>query len=87
MVVTSCPLLLLCAQRDEGSRGEPTPWDLIFGETFPGELHPFGCEITYKYALKDQNINDPKFGPSGKKGILVGYHMNPGENGQTITKC
>ena len=51
------------------------------------ELHPFGCEISYKYALKDQNINDPKFGPSGKKGILVGYHMDPGVNGQKITKC
>ena len=41
-------------------------------------MHPSGCETTYKYALKDQNINDPKFGPSGKKGILIGYHMNPG---------
>ena len=56
--------------KDRG--GEPTPWELRFGDAFQCELHPFGCEITYNYALKDQNINDPKFGPSGKKGILIG---------------
>ena len=52
--------------------------ELRSGEPFHGELHPFGCEITYKYALKDQNSNDPKFGPSGKRGVLIGYHVNPG---------
>ena len=72
----------------KGRGGKPTPWDLICCETSPGEFHPFGCASTYKYALKDQNINDPRFGPSGKKGIPIGYHMNPGGgNGQNITKC
>ena len=68
----------------KGRAGQPAPWELRFDEPFPGKLHPFGCEVTYKYALKDQNVNDPKFGPSGKKVILVGYHMNPG--GQMVKR-
>ena len=62
----------------QGRAGKPTPWESRFGEPFLGDLHPFGCQITYKYALQDQNPNDTKFGPSGKQGVLVGYHMNPG---------
>ena len=67
----------------QGRAGKPTPWEMRFGEPFPGDLHPFGCQVTYKYALVEQGPTE-KFGPSGKPGVLIGYHMNPG--GQVVKR-
>ncbi len=58
--------------------GDASPWEKRFGEPFTGPLHPFGSEVSYKPAIDDGSSNGRKFEPSGKKGIMMGYFMNPG---------
>ena len=59
--------------------GETSPWEKRFGAPFAGPLIPFGAEISYKSAVAEDNTSHGnKFGTSSRKGIMVGYWVNPG---------
>ena len=63
----------------KATNGEASPWEKRFGAPFTGPLIPFGAEISYKSVVADHNTSHGnKFGTSSRKGILVGYWVNPG---------
>lgn len=57
---------------------ESTPCKLRFGEDFKGPKIPFGCQADYWTGPRKKPKQDPKYEPTSKPGVFLGYVVHPG---------
>ena len=53
-----------------------TPYHRRFNSEFTGELHPFGCLVSYRPSTTKANAGENKFGPNTVEGIFMGYYVH-----------
>ena len=58
--------------------GGKTPYELRFGQPFPGKLIPFGCRVEYKPESERETKQLQKFGSKVRPGIFMGHHSHNG---------
>ena len=61
----------------DGRGADLTPWQVTFGEEFPGKLVPFGAAVTF-HPNERQGATYHKFDPRGVTGVFAGYEIVSG---------
>ena len=58
---------------------DKTPWELRFGEKFPGQIIPFGASVEFIPHRASRHWQNKKpFGPRKIKGIFMGWALQSG---------
>ena len=54
-----------------------SPWEVRFGEDFPGPYLPFGCQVNFWTGPRNRPNKPLKFEPTSRAGIFLGYPIHP----------
>ena len=60
--------------------GKEAPWQLRFGEEFPGKIIPFGAKVLFWNNPKRADNTSGKLSPTSNEGVFLGYHVQPGHS-------
>ena len=60
--------------------GKESPWQLRFGDEFPGKIMPFGAKVLFWNNPKRADNTSGKLSPTSNEGVFLGYHIQPGHS-------